>query len=125
MIILIADDEQIIRFGLKLVLKNLWPEVLIHEAETLDGAVTLLTQFSYDLVILDVHMPGGEGLENLIRFMLTETKVIIFSGYDRASARLQSLKEAGVDQFIFKDASIEEIKQKLLQSFDDNNNELH
>lgn len=111
--ILIADDEQIIRFGLKLVLKNLWQDVSIEEAETLDGVVSLLTEFSFDLVILDIHMPGGDGLENLIRFMLQETKVVIFSSYEKTSARIKLLKDAGVGLFIFKDASIEEIKLAL------------
>jgi DNA-binding NarL/FixJ family response regulator len=115
--ILIADDEQIIRFGLKLVLKNLWPEVEIDEAESLDGVVALITSLTYDLVILDIHMPGSDGLENLIRFMLQESKVVIFSGYEPTSPRIQSLGEAGVDQFIFKSASLDEIRFSLKALF--------
>lgn len=111
--VLIADDEQIIRFGLRLVLKSIWANVTVSEAETLDGVVNLLAVNEYDLVILDIQMPGGERLEDIIRLMLKETKVVIFSGDDKNSPRVQSLKEAGVCQFIFKDASIEEIKVSL------------
>jgi len=37
-------------------------------------------------------MPGSDGLENLIRFMLAETKEIIFSGYELISPRIESLR---------------------------------
>ncbi|RZM07398.1 MAG: response regulator transcription factor [Pedobacter sp.] len=117
--ILVADDEQLIRFGLKLVLKGLWPDVSISEAESLDGVVSLLTVLTFDLVILDIHMPGSDGLENLIRFMLAETKVIIFSGYEPTSPRIESLREAGVDEFIFKNASLDEIRLTLKEHFPD------
>ncbi|RZK60680.1 MAG: response regulator [Pedobacter sp.] len=115
--VLIADDERLVRFGLKLVLKSIWPQVEISEAENVDGVVALITKISYDLVILDIQMPGSDGLENLIRFMLVETKVIVFSGYEPTSPRIQSLRDAGVDEFIFKDASVNEIKEKLCKYF--------
>ena len=115
--ILIADDEQLIRFGLKLVLRTLWPDVEVSETENVDGVVALLAHSAFDLVILDIQMPGGEGLEDLIRFMLVETRVIVFSGYEPTSPRIQSLRDAGVDEFIFKDASVNEIKEKLGKYF--------
>ena len=117
--ILVADDEQLVRFGMKLVLRGLWPGAHISEAESLDGVVSLLSENSFELVILDIHMPGSEGLEDLIRFMMVETTVIIFSGYEPTSPRIQSLREAGVDQFIFKNASVEEIKVSLKAHFPD------
>lgn len=89
----------------------------VSEAESLDGVVSLLTVLTFDLVILDIHMPGSDGLENLIRFMLAETKVIIFSGYEPTSPRIESLREAGVDEFIFKNASLEEIRYSLKEQF--------
>lgn len=117
--ILIADDEQIVRFGLKLVLKNIWPEAETNEAEDLDGVITLLASLTFDLVVLDIHMPGSEGLEQLIKSMHQEKKVVIFSGTDPTNPRIKSLKAAGVHQFIFKTAAIEEIKIALRSLFPD------
>lgn len=115
--VLIADDEHIIRFGLKLVLKSLWEDAEVDEAEDINQVVNLVAQETYDLVVLDINMPGGNGLENLIRFMPDETKVTIFSSHNKNSTRIRSLREAGVDEFVFKDASILQLKQSLLKCF--------
>ncbi|WP_179747345.1 response regulator [Pedobacter xixiisoli] len=114
---LVADDEQIIRFGLKLVLKSLWPDIIVSEAQTLDGVADLISTNDFNLAILDINMPGSSGLENLIEFSLQNTTVIIFSGYEKTSSRIESLKQAGVDEFIFKDASVAEIKVALVSHF--------
>lgn len=115
--ILVADDEHIVRFGLKIVLKNLWSQAEISEAADLDGVISLLGLFTFDLVILDIHMPGSDGLENLIKSMHQEKKVVIFSGTEPTSPRIQSLKAAGVNQFIFKNASVAEIKLSFQSLF--------
>lgn len=117
--VLIADDEQIIRFGLKSVLKGLCPNVIINEVESLDNVVSILTELHFDLLILDIQMQGGDELENLIQFLMREVKLVIFSGYEPTSPRIKSLRKAGVDQFIFKSASLEEIKLSLREYFPD------
>lgn len=117
--VLIADDEQIIRFGLKSVLKGLYPKVIISEVENLDSVVSIMTKQNFDLLILDIQMQGGDELENLIQFLMTEVKVVIFSGYEPTNPRIKSLRKAGVDQFIFKNASLEEIKLSLREYFPD------
>lgn len=117
--VLIADDEQIIRFGLKALLKGLYPNVIIKEVESLDNVVSIVTELNFDLLILDIQMQGGDQLENLIQSLTAEVKLVIFSGYEPTNPRIKNLREAGVNQFIFKDASLDEIKFSLSNYFPD------
>ncbi|MBC6113112.1 response regulator transcription factor [Pedobacter fastidiosus] len=108
--ILIADDHQIIRYGLKIVLKSIWSRCKVFEADELDKIVSVISSQDLDLVIFHINIPGSENLEDLIRFIPKETIVVIFSAFDKSSDRIESLKKAGAKTFLFKDASVEEIK---------------
>ena len=109
--ILIADDHQIIRYGLKLVLKNIWPDAIILEAEDLDAAVFLISNNEIGLMVLDMNMQGSEKLEELIFFVVNETRVVIFSGYDHESAKVDRLINACPEIFTLKNLSIEEVEE--------------
>jgi len=115
--ILIADDHQIIRYGLKLVLRSIWARCTVYEANELDKSVSVISNQDLDLIIFDINMPGSENLEDLIRFIPEETKVVIFSAYDKCSQRIESLKRAGAKTFLFKDASVEELKSVFSSMF--------
>lgn len=108
--ILIADDNQIIRYGLKLVLKSVWPEAVLFETENLNEAVNIIIENNIDMVIFDVEMPGNHSLEDLIRFISKDTQVVIFSPYRKDDTRIEGLRLAGATVFLFKDSTIDEMK---------------
>ena len=58
--VLIADDHEVVRFGLKSIFQGTDIEV-VAEAEGGDQAVQLVLQLNPDLVVLDIRMPGGDG----------------------------------------------------------------
>lgn len=60
--IVIVDDHPIVRAGVRGGLAQITPEIqVVAEASTVDEAITVLAQVSCDVVLLDVHLPGGHG----------------------------------------------------------------
>ena len=63
--ILIADDHAVVRAGLKQILAEAFPKVQFRESATVPGTLESLRDWACDLVVLDLFMPGGSGLELL------------------------------------------------------------
>jgi DNA-binding NarL/FixJ family response regulator len=82
--ILLADDHTLVRQGLIPFVKTLAPEVEVVEANDLAEALAAARQAdgSFDLVLLDLKMPGMRGTEGLtaMREVLPRTPVVILSG---------------------------------------------
>lgn len=102
--ILIADDHQLVRDGLVLALRQLDANVEVVEAESLDGAIAIYQGSpDFDLVLLDLNMPGVSGLMALDGFEkeCPDARVVVIS----ASYDLQTVQTAvkrGVLGFIPK-----------------------
>lgn len=80
---LIVDDESPARDELRFLLDSIDGVVVVGEATTAEEAQVLLTSLDYDLVLLDVHMPGMGGLE-LARLLQQEDRrpaVIFVTAY--------------------------------------------
>ena len=81
--ILIADDHDLVREGLKIVLKKFDQDVDLIEAKSFDEAASAAESSSMlDLVLLDLKMPGAKPMEGLaeIRKRAGDTPVVIISG---------------------------------------------
>ncbi len=63
--LLLVDDHPVFRHGVQRVLAEALPEVLIGEADDGPSALALLRSSDWDLVLLDVTLPGRDGLEVL------------------------------------------------------------
>jgi DNA-binding NarL/FixJ family response regulator len=96
--ILIADDHDVVRAGLKTLLEDSDIRI-VAEATGGDAALKLAKKHKPDLVLLDVRMPEGSGLDCLARIKLDlpNTPVVMFSGYDNPTyvARAVALGAAG------------------------------
>jgi two-component system response regulator EvgA len=81
--VLLVDDHPVIRAALKLVLEREGFK-LIHEAASVGEALTILREHSVDLLILDLVMPGGNGLDLLERIRASDWKcvVLVFTSLD-------------------------------------------
>jgi DNA-binding NarL/FixJ family response regulator len=86
--VLIADDHELFRSGLKQLLVDVLRADEVREAETMDEALEILTaEGARDLVLVDWRMPGMSGAESLaaLRDGFTEAKVAVVSaGEERA-----------------------------------------
>ena len=108
--ILIADDHSIVREGLKQYVKTLDEVKLIDEALNGDEAWAKIKAGSYDLVILDVAMPGMSGLDVLqkIKSRNLNTRVLILSVYPQEQFAVRAIK-LGAMGYISKDSAYEEL----------------
>ncbi len=80
---IIAEDEPVLRTGLKKLLANVWPDLDIVAVAT-DGlqATQLLEKHSPDVLFLDIQMPGRSGLE-VARAASGRCHVVFVTGYDQ------------------------------------------
>jgi DNA-binding LytR/AlgR family response regulator len=80
---LIADDEPLLRERLRGLLQRLWPELeIVAEARNGREAVELFDQHAPQVVFLDVHMPGLNGVE-AARSIARRALVVFVTAYEQ------------------------------------------
>jgi len=102
---LIVDDHEVVREGLRLSLSRASYIRVIGEASDGESAVALTERRRPDVVIMDVRMPGMDGLEatKAITEKVPETAVLIFTAYSERSLLSRGL-ESGAKGYILKEA---------------------
>lgn len=102
--IIIADDHAGVREGIKQLLLEEFPAIYLEEAEDAAGLIEKALNDSWDLVISDLVMPGGSGLEALkaIKKVKSQLPIIIISTYPADQYKNRVL-QAGAYDFISKD----------------------
>jgi len=115
--ILHADDHPMIRAGIKIILEShKFHHITVDEACDGDSAFDKVKKNQYDLVILDVSMPGTDcfGLINNILVQKPETKILIFSIHSE-DIYAKKFFQMGVMGYLSKDAPIDEIQNAVTQ----------
>src|SRR5688500_6623450 len=108
--ILLADDHAVVREGLRRILANEFKAAVFGEAATAQEAVALALQDEWDVIILDVTMPGRSGLEALRELVKNRptTPVMILSVYPEDQLALRVLK-AGASGYLTKESAPREL----------------
>lgn len=111
--ILITDDHKLLREGLRSLLENRGFEVA-GEAEDGRSAVKLAKQLKPDAVIIDISMPGLNGIEatKQIHQNSPEVKIVVLSMRADSRAILAALA-AGASAYLLKEAAFEEMVTAL------------
>ncbi len=96
-LVLIVDDEQDIRDASERILSRIGYRV--QKASRGDEALDLLNKNSIDIVLLDLKMPGMDGMEVLtrIRERSTEIQVIVITGYATVETAIEAMKQGAYD----------------------------
>ncbi len=103
--VLIADDERLVRAGLRMILRAEPDVEVVAEAEDGFEAVDLVEAAKPDVVLMDIRMPRLDGLEATRRIMAhpTPPKVIVLTTFDLDEYVYQALR-AGASGYLLKDA---------------------
>ena len=101
--VLIADDHPIVRQGLRQVLKETSDIVVAGEAGTGPETLDEVSKNNYDVVLLDISMPGRSGLDILRQLKIDnpELHVLILSTYPEEQYAVRSLKD-GAEGYLTK-----------------------
>jgi two-component system nitrogen regulation response regulator NtrX len=109
--ILIVDDEPAARYGLRRALES---KYRIAEADSAEAAREALPREQPDLVLLDVVLPGQNGIE-LLRWMReqgNEVPVLMISALDTAKTAVEAL-QVGAADYLVKGFELEELRQRV------------
>jgi two-component system invasion response regulator UvrY len=108
--ILVADDHEVVRKGLVKVLSETLQPVKIEEAGNGQEAVSKASKTEYDLVVLDMKMPGKSGLDALKELKQHRPKlpVLILSMLPEEQFAVRAIR-AGASGYLTKDAAGDEL----------------
>jgi DNA-binding NarL/FixJ family response regulator len=112
--ILVVDDHPLFRAALRHAIATALAPTRIEEAGTLDIARDALAADEFDLVLLDLKMPGVQGLSGLIylRSEFPDTPVVVVSASEEPRIMRRAI-DLGASGFIPKSASAEVLRQAL------------
>jgi DNA-binding NarL/FixJ family response regulator len=102
--IVIADDQALVRSGFRMILDARDDLDVVGEAEDGAQAVTLVQELDPDVALLDIRMPGVDGIEatRLIVESGARTRVLVLTTFD-ADAYVHGAIRAGASGFLLKD----------------------
>ena len=108
--ILICDDHQIVRIGIKQILQQLPDVIDIKEAGDGNEALTILKNNDFDVVLLDISLPGISGLEvlQLIKSKWKKINVLMLSMHPQEQYAIRAIK-LGASGYLTKDMAFEEL----------------
>ncbi|MFF0271704.1 MULTISPECIES: response regulator [unclassified Streptomyces] len=108
--VLIADDQPMQRFGFRMLLESQDDMTVVGEASNGTEAIRLVDRHHPDVVLMDIRMPGLDGIEATRRIVATgaRTRVLIVTTFDLDEYAYDGLR-AGASGFLVKDAQPEEL----------------
>jgi two-component system, NarL family, response regulator DevR len=108
--LLLVDDHEVVRIGLRTLFNETEGFQVVGQADTSSGAIANARRLQPDVVLMDVRLPDGSGVEACreIRADRPEARVIFLTSFADDDAILATLM-AGADGFLLKGASSEEL----------------
>jgi DNA-binding NarL/FixJ family response regulator len=117
--VFIADDSEVVCERLKIMLSEIPKVKIVGEAKAATEAIKLIEKLKPDVVLLDLKMPGGNGIDVLISLKKYKPApvIIILTNYPYPQYR-KKCTEAGADYFFDKSTDFEKVLivlKKLIQ----------
>jgi DNA-binding NarL/FixJ family response regulator len=106
--VVIADDQELVRAGFRVLIDSAPDIEVVGEAGSGDDAVDVVTRERPDVVLMDIRMPGTDGLAATKRILdhpdLTEVRILVLTTFDLDEYVHEALR-AGASGFLLKDTS--------------------
>ncbi|MGW3118406.1 response regulator [Streptomyces sp. NPDC001107] len=108
--VLLVDDQELIRTALSMVMADIEDVEVVGEAATGKDAVRLAGELAPDVVVMDIRMPGMDGIEATRRITETQTevRVVVLTTFDD-DAHVYGALRAGAAGFLVKDMALDDI----------------
>jgi DNA-binding NarL/FixJ family response regulator len=112
--ILLADDHAVVRQGVKQILAEAFAQATFGEARNVHELLKLVRGERWDIVVLDLSMPGGNGLEALkqIKYDHPQLPVLILSMFPEDQYAVRTIR-AGAAGYLNKESAPEELVQAI------------
>ena len=112
--VLLADDQQMVRAGFALILATEDDIDVVGEACDGDEAVRLCRSLRPDVILMDIRMPGTDGIEATRRLATdsADAKVVILTTFDEDEYVFEALR-AGASGFLLKNSSPEQLVEAI------------
>ncbi len=112
--ILIADDHSIVRLGASVVINEKFKNTEIINATNINEVYDNLNSSKFDLLLLDINMPGGNNIKVIkeILDIQSDLKILVFSSYDENIYALRYI-EAGAAGYLNKNTGMEDLANAI------------
>lgn len=112
--ILLVDDHEVVRVGVRALIERQPGMEVVGEASTVGDAISQAEQLAPDVVVLDVRLPGGNGLQacQQIKAQRPETRVIILTSYPDEQILFDAIA-SGADGYVLKRVGSDDLIRAL------------
>ena len=112
--VLVVDDHELVRAGMRRLLEENPQVTSISEASSGEEALQLASHESFDIVLMDINLPGISGMEasNKMLMLVPECRIIMVTGH-LEGGHIRKLLNAGVRGYITKGSSAEEMDKAM------------
>lgn len=112
--ILLVDDHEVVRLGLKSLLQRFQHFEVVAEASNAEEAVARTQQYRPDVVVMDIRLPGKSGIEATreIKATLPETEIIMLTSYAEDELLFEAIR-AGASGYVLKQIGSDDLIRAL------------
>jgi two-component system response regulator DevR len=114
--ILLVDDHEVVRVGLRGLIERQPEMEVVGEAGSVREAISQAKQLEPDVVVLDIRLPGGDGLEacRQIKAQRPETRIIVLTSYPDDEILFDAIA-CGAEGYVLKQIGSDDLIQALEQ----------
>lgn len=112
--ILLADDHEVVRLGVRALIERNAEMKVVGEASTVQEAISQTEALAPDVVVLDIRMPGGDGLQacHEIKKCRPSTKIIVLTSFPDDEILLDAIA-CGADGYVLKQIGSDDLIRAL------------
>ncbi len=112
--ILLVDDHEVVRVGVRALIERQGGMEIVGEAVTVREAISLAERLAPDVVLLDVRLPGGDGLEacRQIKAHRPETRIIVLTSFPDDEVLFDAIA-CGADGYVLKQIGSDDLIRAL------------